>query len=63
MATGGKDDPARLVFDVDPGDALNVTLIDMGNRFRMIVNEVQAVKAESPLPKLPVATFPNQVKY
>jgi L-arabinose isomerase len=56
LGIGGKEDPARLVFDVDPGAALNVTLIDMGNRFRMIVNEVEAVKAEAPLPKLPVAS-------
>ena len=55
LGIGGKEDPARLVFDVDPGEALNVTLIDMGNRFRMVVNEVKAVKPEAPLPKLPVA--------
>jgi L-arabinose isomerase len=55
LSIGGKEDPARLVFDVDPGDALNVTLIDMGNRFRMIVNEIEAVKPEARLPKLPVA--------
>jgi L-arabinose isomerase len=55
LGIGGKEDPARLVFDVDPGAALNVTLIDMGNRFRMIVNEVDAVKPEAALPKLPVA--------
>jgi len=56
LGIGGKEDPARLVFTVDPGEALNVTLIDMGNRFRMIVNEVKAVKAEAALPKLPVAS-------
>jgi len=55
LSIGGKEDPARLVFDVNPGYALNATLIDMGNRFRMIVNEVEAIKAEAPLPKLPVA--------
>ncbi|MCA9731138.1 L-arabinose isomerase [candidate division KSB1 bacterium] len=55
LSIGGKEDPARLVFDVDGGDALNVTLVDMGNRFRMIVNEVEAVVPDAPLPKLPVA--------
>lgn len=55
LGIGGKEDPARLVFDVAPGDAVNVTLIDMGNRFRFIVNEVEAVKPDAPLPRLPVA--------
>ena len=55
LGIGGKEDPARLVFDVDSGDAINVSLIDMGNRFRLLVNEVDAVKPEKPLPKLPVA--------
>jgi len=55
LGIGGKDDPARLVFDVDSGPAINVSLIDMGNRFRLLVNPVQAVKPERPLPKLPVA--------
>ncbi|XOV91061.1 MAG: L-arabinose isomerase [Bacteroidota bacterium] len=55
LGIGGKEDPARLVFNVDGGEAINVSLIDMGNRFRMIVNEVKAVKPEKALPKLPVA--------
>lgn len=55
LGIGGKEDPARLVFDVDSGAAINVSLIDMGNRFRLIVNEVDAVKPEHDLPKLPVA--------
>lgn len=55
LGIGGKEDPARLVFDVDAGPAINVSLIDMGTRFRMIVNEVEAVKPEHELPKLPVA--------
>ncbi|MFP4091827.1 MAG: L-arabinose isomerase [Cyclobacteriaceae bacterium] len=55
LGIGGKDDPARLVFDVDSGAAINVSLVDMGNRFRLIVNEVEAVKPEHDLPKLPVA--------
>ncbi len=55
LGIGGKEDPARLVFNVAPGDAINVSLVDMGNRFRLIVNEVEAVKPMADLPKLPVA--------
>jgi L-arabinose isomerase len=55
LSIGGKADPPRLVFNTPPGEAVNATLIDIGNRFRMIVNEVIAVKPEKPLPKLPVA--------
>ncbi len=55
LGIGGKEDPARLVFNVDGGEAINVSLVDMGNRFRMIVNEVKAIKPEKDLPKLPVA--------
>jgi L-arabinose isomerase len=55
LGIGGKADPARLVFDGAEGDAINVSVVDMGNRFRMIVNEVTAVKPKHPLPKLPVA--------
>lgn len=54
LGIGGKADPARLVFNGTPGEGLNVALMDMGNRYRMIVNKVDAV--ENPeLPKLPVA--------
>lgn len=55
LGIGGKADPARLVFNVSGGAALNASLIDMGNRFRLLVNEVEAVEAENELPKLPVA--------
>ncbi len=55
LGIGGKEDPARLVFDVDAGPALMATVVDMGNRFRMVVNEVNALKPEHELPKLPVA--------
>lgn len=55
LSIGGKEDPARLVFDVGAGPAINVSLIDMGNRFRLLVNEVDAVEPEHSLPKLPVA--------
>ncbi|RZM17827.1 MAG: L-arabinose isomerase [Pedobacter sp.] len=55
LGIGGKADPARLVFNVAGGAALNASLIDMGNRFRLLVNEVQAVEVEQDLPNLPVA--------
>src|SRR5690606_17518139 len=55
LGIGGKEDPARLVFDVASGPAINVSLIDMGNRFRFLINEVVAVQPDHDLPKLPVA--------
>jgi L-arabinose isomerase len=55
LSIGGKEDPVRLVFDAGTGPAVNATLIDMGNRFRMIVNQVQVVPPDEELPKLPVA--------
>jgi len=56
LSIGGKADPIRLVFNVSSGTAINATLIDLGNRFRMIVNEVDVVQSEKPLSKLPVAS-------
>ena len=55
LGIGGKEDPVRLVFDAPAGPALNASLIDLGNRFRLLVNEVDVVKPPKPLPKLPVA--------
>jgi len=55
LGIGGKADPARLVFNVAGGPALNASIVDMGNRFRMIVNEVEAVEPQNELPNLPVA--------
>jgi L-arabinose isomerase len=55
LGIGGKDDPARLVFTASAGAALNATIIDMGTRFRMVVNAVDVVVPDAPLPKLPVA--------
>ncbi|MBN2146176.1 MAG: L-arabinose isomerase [Anaerolineales bacterium] len=55
LSIGGKADPARLVFNVRNGPAVNATLLDMGNRFRMVVNEVDVIQPEKPLVKLPVA--------
>ena len=55
LGIGGKADPARLVFDGASGPAINASLIDMGSRFRLIINEVDAVKVDKSMPKLPVA--------
>ncbi len=55
LGIGGKADPVRLVFNVAAGPALNASVIDMGNRFRLLVNEVEAVAPPHDLPKLPVA--------
>ncbi len=55
LSIGGKADPVRLIFNVAGGEALNASIIDMGNRFRLLVNEVEAVKPKDKLPKLPVA--------
>jgi L-arabinose isomerase len=55
LSIGGKEDPPRLIFNVAEGPALNASIIDLGNRFRMIVNEVDVVKPDTLLPKLPVA--------
>jgi len=55
LSIGGKADPARLVFKTAPGKGINATVIDLGNRYRMIVNEVDVVKCPD-MPKLPVAS-------
>ncbi|MBN1934046.1 MAG: L-arabinose isomerase [Anaerolineae bacterium] len=55
LSIGGKNDPARLVFSVPNGPAVNASIIDLGNRFRMLVNPVDVVAPAAPLPKLPVA--------
>lgn len=55
LGIGGKEDPVRLVFDAPAGPAINASLVDLGNRFRLIVHEVDAITPPEPLPKLPVA--------
>jgi L-arabinose isomerase len=55
LGIGGKADPVRLVFNSAAGPAINASIIDMGNRFRLLVNEVEAVAPTHPLPHLPVA--------
>lgn len=56
LGIGGKDAPARLIFESTTGDAINVTLIDMGNRFRLIVNTLDVIEPLEKMPKLPVAS-------
>jgi L-arabinose isomerase len=55
LGIGGKADPARLVFNGAGGRALNASLVDMGNRLRLIVNTVEAIEPSQAMPKLPVA--------
>ncbi len=55
-AEGDREDPARLVFTSNEGQDIATSLIDLGNRFRLIINDVECEKVERPMPKLPVAT-------
>lgn len=55
LGIGGKADPVRLVFTAPSGAAIVASLVDMGNRFRMIVNEIDVIQPTAPLPNLPVA--------
>ena len=55
LGIGGKDDPARLVFDSVIGDGIQVTLIDLGDHFRIICADIELVEVPEPMPKLPVA--------
>ena len=62
LGIGGKEDPVRLVFNGKTGPAINVSLVDMGDRFRMLVAKLDATKPEKDLPKLPVARVLWDVK-
>ncbi|MCG3150137.1 MAG: L-arabinose isomerase [Verrucomicrobiae bacterium] len=55
LSIGGKEDPIRLVFNARPGAAINAAMMDLGNRFRLLVGEVDVVEPPQDLPKLPVA--------
>jgi L-arabinose isomerase len=55
LSIGGRSDPVRLVFTASPGPALVASLIDLGDRFRIVANEVDLVEPDAPLPRLPVA--------
>ncbi|MCR4956255.1 MAG: L-arabinose isomerase [Lachnospiraceae bacterium] len=56
LSMGDREDPARLVFTSKEGSGIATSLIDLGNRFRLIINDVDCKKVEKPMPKLPVAT-------
>jgi len=56
LSMGDREDPARLVFTSKVGKGIATSLIDMGNRFRLIVNDVECLPQDIPMPKLPVAT-------
>ncbi len=55
LGIGGREDPVRLVFTADPGPAFVVGLLDLGDRFRLVANEIDVVAPDAPLPRLPVA--------
>ena len=55
LSIGGKADPVRLVFDANTGPAIGASIMDMGQRFRIVANVVDVVPTDAPLPKLPVA--------
>jgi L-arabinose isomerase len=56
LSMGNREDPARLVFTSKAGHGVACSLVDLGTRFRLIINEVETLKQDIPMPKLPVAT-------
>ncbi|MCD8119564.1 MAG: L-arabinose isomerase [Lachnospiraceae bacterium] len=56
LSMGNREDPARLIFTAKTGPAVATSLIDLGNRFRLIINAVECKKVEKPMPNLPVGT-------
>ena len=62
LGIGGKSDPARLVFDGISGKGIAVSMVDMGNRFRLVCAEIELVKQPEPMPKLPVARLMWKIK-
>lgn len=62
LGIGNKSDPARLVFDGVAGEGIAVSMIDMGNRFRLVCAEISLVKQPKPMPKLPVARLMWKIK-
>jgi L-arabinose isomerase len=55
LGIGAREDPVRLVFDATPGPAVVVGMSDLGDRFRLVANEIDVVPPDEPLPRLPVA--------
>lgn len=62
LGIGGKSDPARLVFDGISGEGIAVSMVDMGNRFRLICAEIELVEQPEPMPMLPVARLMWKIK-
>ena len=62
LGIGGKEDPARLVFDGVTGDAVAVGMIDLGTHFRLIVTQIELIKQPHPMPQLPVARVMWKIK-
>ena len=56
LSMGDREDPARLVFEAKEGPAIATSLVDLGNRFRLIINEVDCKHTEKSMPELPVAS-------
>ncbi|MGG1650691.1 L-arabinose isomerase [Paenibacillus sp. NRS-1780] len=56
LGIGGKADPARLIFEGKPGKALVASIIELGGRYRLIINQIHAVENKNQMPKLPVAS-------
>ena len=54
LSMGNREDPARIVFQAKEGSGIATSLVDLGHRFRLIINAVDCKKVEKPLPKLPV---------
>ena len=61
LGIGGKEDPARLVFDGIEGDAIAVSMVDMGTHFRLICAKIKLIKQPEPMPELPVARLMWQI--
>jgi len=55
LGIGGREDPVRLVFDATPGPGVVIGMADLGDRFRLVANEITVVDPPEPLPSLPVA--------
>jgi L-arabinose isomerase len=55
LSIGGRDDPVRLVFNAEPGPAVLLAMLDLGDRFRLVAGAIEVVAPDEELPRLPVA--------
>jgi L-arabinose isomerase len=55
LSIGAREDPVRLVFRSAPGPGFVVGLLDLGDRFRLVANDIEVIAPDEPMPKLPVA--------